>query len=503
MAHRTKIFGPPGTGKTTRLLNIMEAELAAGVAPDRLAYLTFTVAARQEAKDRAHERFGFTNAQLKWFRTLHSVAYELLGINHQALVATKDDLKEFEDRYGYEFSRDVGKFNDEGVPRFGFNKSDRLMTFDHFRRHRMLDWHRAYKEWHEDYTKFEVERFCEGYERWKAEEGWVDFTDLLERGTTPLSCDVVIVDEAQDLSPLQWKAFWKFAEQAQRIYLAGDDDQAIYEWAGASPEVFLAQDADVVEILPQSHRCPRKVTDLARDIIERVQVRQPKDWQPRDEEGQLTYCSNIEEVGIPDTGSVRILYRNHKYATDIIAYLKSCGEPFLMGGTPSIKDTSGTAILTWEDLRKDRPVYKDELETVFSLASLRRISQAARDCVRQLQRDNITKQSLIDSRCWTEQMFSLPWFDVLDRLKDDEFYLRKVVQRYGKAGLRKEPRIKLSTIHAVKGAEADHVYLLTHMSKLVATSLETNPDAERRVWYVGVTRARKSLTLIGMHNSLF
>jgi superfamily I DNA/RNA helicase len=88
-------------------------------------------------------------------------------------------------------------------------------------------------------------------------------------------------------------------------------------------------------------------------------------------------------------------------------------------------------------------------------------------------------------------------------LKDEEFYLRKVVQKYGRAGLTSEPRIRLSTIHGVKGAEADHVYLLTAMSRMVQQSLETEPDSERRVWYVGVTRAKQSLTLVGMDNPLF
>ncbi len=482
----------------------MEAELSSGVPPDRLAYLTFTVAARQEAKDRAHERFGFSAAQLKWFRTLHSVAYELLGVNQQALVATKDDLEEFEQQYGYDFSRDVGKFTGEGIPVFGFNKSDRLMSFDHFRRHRMLEWQPAFKQWNDhDYNRFEVERFCTGYERWKGQEGWVDFTDLLERGATPLPCDVVIVDEAQDLSPLQWKALWTFAQNAQRVYLAGDDDQAIYEWAGASPEVFLAQEVDRSEVLPQSHRCPRKVTDLARAVIERVRVRQPKDWQARDEDGQVTYCDALEQVGVTDEGSVRILYRNHKFAPDVMAYLKSNGEPYTVGGVPSIKDDAAQAILTWEDLRKGKAVSKEGLETVFGLSSVRRISQLARDCVRQVEgNDGITARALVAMKCWTDQMFTLPWFSVLDRLAEEEFYLRKVVQRYGRAGLTSQPRIKLSTIHAVKGAEADHVYLLTGMSRMVEAGLETDPDAERRVWYVGLTRARKTLTLIGMHNPL-
>ena len=51
------IFGPPGTGKTTRLLNIVEQELRIGVPPDRIAYLAFTRKAAQEAVQRACTKF--------------------------------------------------------------------------------------------------------------------------------------------------------------------------------------------------------------------------------------------------------------------------------------------------------------------------------------------------------------------------------------------------------------------------------------------------------------
>ena len=49
---------------------------------------------------------------------------------------------------------------------------------------------------------------------------------------------VLIVDEAQDCTPLQWSVIYKLAENTDRIYLAGDDDQAIYQWNGADPKYF-------------------------------------------------------------------------------------------------------------------------------------------------------------------------------------------------------------------------------------------------------------------------
>ena len=49
---------------------------------------------------------------------------------------------------------------------------------------------------------------------------------------------VLMVDEAQDLTPLQWDMVVKIAKHVDRVYIAGDDDQAIYEWNGA--DVFIS-----------------------------------------------------------------------------------------------------------------------------------------------------------------------------------------------------------------------------------------------------------------------
>ena len=62
-------------------------------------------------------------------------------------------------------------------------------------------------------------------------------------------------------------------------------------------------------------------------------------------------------------------------------------------------------------------------------------------------------------------------------------------------GLTGTPRIRISTIHAVKGQEADNVVLLPDLSYLTQKEFRKDPDNEHRVFYVGVTRARKNLYL--------
>ena len=84
---KTKIIlGPPGTGKTEYLLRKVEAQLEAGIKPDRIGYFAYTVKAANEARTRAMSRFTFLDKKdFIYFRTLHSLAFKQLGL-------TKDDV---------------------------------------------------------------------------------------------------------------------------------------------------------------------------------------------------------------------------------------------------------------------------------------------------------------------------------------------------------------------------------------------------------------------------
>ena len=68
--NETAIFGPPGTGKTTKLLQIIEDAIADGIQPERIAFLSFTRKAAQEAIDRACIKFNLDSKHFPHFRTL-------------------------------------------------------------------------------------------------------------------------------------------------------------------------------------------------------------------------------------------------------------------------------------------------------------------------------------------------------------------------------------------------------------------------------------------------
>ena len=82
-----RIFGPPGTGKTTTLLNMLDKALDSGVSSNSIAFLAFTRKAASEAKERASARFHLDpDKDLFYFRTLHSLALSMSGIRTEQVM---------------------------------------------------------------------------------------------------------------------------------------------------------------------------------------------------------------------------------------------------------------------------------------------------------------------------------------------------------------------------------------------------------------------------------
>jgi len=130
MALRTRIFGPPGTGKTTELLGFVEGELLNGVRPEQIIYTSFTRAAAREARDRALDKFmDYHPDDFVWFSTIHSICFRLLGLGRDNVFAGRK-LAEFCNIYGYEVSPN----SDEEV-------------FEHELHHRVLETEADYFEY--------------------------------------------------------------------------------------------------------------------------------------------------------------------------------------------------------------------------------------------------------------------------------------------------------------------------------------------------------------------
>ena len=494
------IFGPPGTGKTTRLLNIVEQELRIGVPPDRIAYLAFTRKAAQEAVQRACTKFKLDKKDLPWFRTIHSFVFKSMNYSQDEIMKPKH----------YAELSDIIK-----VPLVSVTSADEVGVSIHNNEHlHIYDLSRA----RGTTLKQEYKRFGQvdgGYEKtdyitkslikFKETMHVRDYTDLLEdfckQGGVP-NLEVVIVDEAQDMSYLQWQVIDKIMKHAARVYLAGDDDQAIFDWAGADPSRLINAKDWEKEILQQSYRIPQSSHDIADRLITRIKHRQAKSWRPRDYQGfSRSYAYRLSSDSF-NKGQWMILARTNYLLDQIEHDLKQYGHFYSRGNQPSISNKLSNAVASWNKLRRKQEISIDDVKSIYYYMT---VGQGVKRGYKGMNFQTVPGQTF-SYRELREQYGllitnNMPWESALDKVPSSRsIYLRSIMLR-NKKELSQEPRIKLSTIHGAKGGEADHVMLLTDLSRKADDSFLRNRDSERRVFYVGATRAKKSLHIIRSNSS--
>ena len=100
--------------------------------------------------------------------------------------------------------------------------------------------------------------------------------------------DTVFIDEAQDLSKVQWDMARTLMKSSDDTFIAGDDDQAIFRWAGADVDSFIALDGKINQLI-QSFRVPGQIHKLAANIVNRISKRINKNWLPSKREGQIKW----------------------------------------------------------------------------------------------------------------------------------------------------------------------------------------------------------------------
>ena len=320
---------------------MVDRELGAGTSPHSIGYFSFTRKAAHEARDRAVQKFPKLNPRtdFPYFRTLHSLAFHVLGTRTQDIMQA-ENYREFAQQAGIELNLSS---DDEEA----FVKADNpILNEINLARIRGVDLRQHYNqsgldiEWH--HFEF-VERT---YRHYKNANYLLDFTDLLELAVVESDhlpeLDVLIVDEAQDLSRLQWNLVEALAEKAKRVFLAGDDDQAVFTWAGADVKSFLSFRGHIT-VLEQSYRVPARVHTLANEIVTRIRERQEKTWRPRDFAGEVCTYYRFEDIPIAD-GQWLLLAATNYMLNPIHEWLKSLGLLFERNGIPSLSANIAHAV---------------------------------------------------------------------------------------------------------------------------------------------------------------
>lgn len=485
------ILGPPGCGKTTELLRQVEVLLAGGVAPDRIGYLAFTKRAADEAVSRACERFSFEREDLPYFRTIHSLAYRLLGVSREQMFGSAQ-LREFADVMALDVRSNVSE--DEGTV-WGAASGDVLLFHENLARTTNQPLQQVWRKANAEYPFAHLERVRRGLQIFKSTRKLLDFTDLLslsaDQATWP-RLDTLLVDEGQDLSALQWQCVAAQAASADHVVIAGDDDQAIYRWAGADLDTFTSLGGKP-KVLKQSYRVPRQAQRLASSIINRVSgPRFKKVWQPRDAEGQLNYCVSPEEVDL-GSGNWLVLARNNFMLGGIGDHCRRSG--WLFGTKHSPLGTNyANAISAWRYLAEGQAVSHADALAVYDCLRSGDDGVSRPGKSRLLGEMGTSTFSMQDLRTNFMLQAEGDWFDAFRRVPLIEREYLRSCERQGES-LTEPPRIRLQTIHGSKGGEADNVLLLTDMAKRTYESHEENPDDEIRTFYVGITRAKETLTV--------
>jgi ATP-dependent DNA helicase UvrD/PcrA len=487
------VLGPPGTGKTTYLLEQMEQELDRGIPPDRIGFVSFTRRAAQEAKDRAKAKFKLGEKDLPWVRTLHSLCFRALGLSSSEVLEGKK-LKEFGDWAKIPISGFVSM--DEGSV-FGYQTGDRILFIDNLARVRNIPLREQYNESYDGIPWVMVETMSKRLADFKKTHSLMDYTDMLSHFVeTDWSArlEVLFVDEAQDLSWLQWQVVEHLAKGTRRVVVAGDDDQAIYRWAGAAVEHFIGLPGKVT-VLDHSWRVPLELQEVALRIRGRIRNRREKDWNPREGEGVLKRAANLEGAGIDPNEDTLILARNSCFLRDDAArYLQQQGLIYEYKGHTSIRQDLIEAVRDWERLRRGEEIMVLQAETIYKeMAAGVGYSRGNKKLPAWEDREQLV--TLQDLKEAGGLLVDGVWHEVFKRATPKERQYIRLILRHGQR-ITRDPNIRISTIHGAKGAQADHVVILTDRAWRTFQDADKYPDDEARTWYVATTRAKQKMTIV-------
>ena len=492
-----RIFGPPGTGKTTTLLNMVDKALESGTSPDKIAFLAFTRKAANEAKERAAERFNLDpKKDLIFFRTLHSLALTMSDIRPEQ-VMQEENYRELSRTIGVELGAQKNTSIDDDVPSM-VASSDPILGLINLSRLRKSELRDEYnqssieEEWN---TVYHVDKCLKEY---KESMGLYDFTDMLEQfakggETFCPEFDLCFLDEAQDLSPLQWDIAHLIDSKSKKMYCAGDDDQAIYRWAGADVDHFINLPGGS-ETLTQSYRIPKLVHDVAENVVRRIGRRFPKKYEPRSEMGKVTRINSINSLDMAH-GQWLILSQAGYQLTPVAHDLKSSGYLFNYRGYRSISEKVSEAVNGWEQVRAGKQITGKVARIIYSYMSVgERLTRGFKKLPGVDDTDLFTFDALKNNYGLLADK-DMIWSLAMNKLPDtDRAYVTALLRRGEK--FNGVPRITASTIHGSKGGEADNVVLFTDLSPAADTQFQRHPDDTHRVFYVAVTRAKQNLYIV-------
>ncbi len=566
----TRLFGGPGSGKTTALLDHVEEILEQeGVTFRDILVVSYTRAAAQEVRERLADRLDESPRALQGnVCTMHAKAYELLDLSRSDVIG-ESDKEEFCEDYGIEYEDEYSGAG-RRTARSTTIGNKVIATSQWLQRtgRDVTDWYDVPFQWNEEevrlppeidpnaqegnkYTptwpsdddRIDVPEAIRGWRNYKGEQGKIGFADMLERVSQRSllpNVDYLVIDEFQDITTLQYDVYQEWKPHMEEVLIAGDDDQVVYSWQGADPALLLEEEVDEDVILPNSYRLPSNVLNAVNQEIRHIDTRQDKDLKPRKEGGavearrnasMLDVVRNVRRTLIEGDGTIMILFRARYQMFQFIDEFITEGVPF----------TSLTDQRMWTDrltqyVRAVEAI--DSGEDVTGLQARRLADMLQESAFGTNERDDLFDE--IDDRQEKAGIDDLAELMVPAEVIQDHApfmpgpasagdMVRKVTN-FQKKSIRsyfaigeylgmETDRVRVGTIHSAKGREADHVIVGTDLTEKVVEQMvatvddptdvpgveeftkNSSPvpvltDNERRVFYVGMSRARERLVLL-------
>ncbi len=463
----TVLLAPAGAGKTTWLIDKIKQSLLK-YEPEQIAFATFTRKGVIEGKERICKEVHITEESLPYFRTWHSLTFSELGYTKEMMMDYKQ-IQKFNAAFKFNLIPDADSSTD---------------SYDN----KLLAWYdltRSGKEiptLDEGFDSAKYRRFVNAYESFKKAYGLKDFYDCLIDFVAvgePINAKVGFIDEAQDLTELQWRVASKAFSSCETIYIAGDDFQAIYSYAGARPEILISMAKHFKTIkLEKSYRIPKSVYRLASNITEALKIATPKDYAPAynkegkveviDNESELLYKVSTQYERTDDAVEWYLLFRCNAFVRRATKYLYNACVPFFDSKGFCIRNSELSKLSIYNNLFKEG-------------ANLR------------VDKDAFMKRYGITGKedCFTDT-------DLFD--EDRKYIILSYVEKYGLRKLKllskDKQNILVSTVHKIKGGEAKKVVFFLDVTRKVFASRYEDMDGELRLLYVACTRAKEELYLV-------
>jgi len=565
-----RLFGGPGSGKTTALLDRVEELLEDDDVDFRdVLVVSYTRAAAAEIRDRLAERLDLTPRALRGnVCTMHAKAYELLNLSRGDVVG-ESDKEEFCDQFGidYEDEYEGSRRRSARSTTLG-NKIIATSQWLQRTRRDVADWYDVPFKWDDEevrlppeiddnaqtgnkYTptwptdddRVDVPAAIRGWRTYKGDNDLTGFADMLERvaqrSLLP-NVEYLIIDEFQDITTLQYDVYEEWKPHMKRVLIAGDDDQVVYAWQGADPDLLLEEDVTQDEILPNSYRLPSRILNVVNREVRHIEKRQEKDLNPRKEGGRVEAVQNASMYDLArnvqgtieqSDETVMVLFRARYQMFQFIDEFIDEGIPFgCLTDQRMWTDRLTQYVRAVEAVQDDEPLSVLEarrladmlVNSAFGTGERDDFFDALDDIEESHEADDIAEIEIEPDVVTDHVPFVPDDASAGDMLRKVTNFQERSVDAYftGKYRGMDPSRVRLGTIHSAKGREADHVFVATDLTEKVVEQMaatvdqngidvpdvdeftkHTSPvptltDNERRVFYVGMSRARERLVLL-------